>query len=76
MLDQPPIRLCCMTRHLGVLCPDDTFMCCMCFEKVPKADAWRDTEGQAWDCCKPCGDHDATSGKAGYVQPTSEEKNE
>ena len=28
---EPPIRLCCMQRHYGVVCPDRKVMCCLCF---------------------------------------------
>lgn len=49
-----PVRSCCMTRHFGPVCPDNTFMCCLCFEKVSTADAYEDDEGR-WDMCKPCG---------------------
>lgn len=51
---ETPVRLCCFTRHAGVECPDGTFMCQHCFEKIPVADAWRDESGAAWDVCKPC----------------------
>lgn len=36
-------------------------MCCLCFEKVPTAEAYTDAKGQRWDVCKTCGETDAAS---------------
>lgn len=55
---QPPIRLCCGQSHNGAVCPDGTFMCCLCFDKVILASAYEDAEGR-WDMCRPCGEGNA-----------------
>ena len=52
---EPPVRLCCMTRHHGVACPDQTFMCCVCFGKVPVKDAYTTASGERIDACQECG---------------------
>jgi len=55
-MSEPPVRLCCGTRHYGVLCPvDDHFMCCICFDRFPADEAWRDSDESRWDMCQPCG---------------------
>lgn len=55
---EAPIRLCCMTRHIGPVCPDNTFMCCCCFEKVAVDDAYTMSNGTIVDMCQPCGEKD------------------
>jgi hypothetical protein len=54
----PPVRLCCLTRHFGPLCPDGRFMCCMCFDRFTLADASVEPDGQKVDVCWPCAWYD------------------
>lgn len=54
-MPEAPVRLCCMTRHHGVVCPDQTFMCCICFSKVRVEDAYTMLDGTTVDACKDCG---------------------
>jgi len=35
--------------------PPGHFMCCICFETFPLIEAWKDSQGQAWDMCKADG---------------------
>lgn len=30
-------------------------MCAICYESVPPEDLWRDSDGNLWDMCRPCG---------------------
>lgn len=54
-MTEPPVRLCCFTRHWGPGCPDGTVMCCSCFEKVKYEDLAVDpADGLRIDMCKPC----------------------
>ena len=53
-MTEPPVRLCCFTSHYGPVCPDGTFMCCLCFEKFPVSEAY-----QGWDICQKCGPTEA-----------------
>ena len=53
-IPMPPVRLCCFTRHWDAVCPDNTFMCCLCFDKIAVEDAYVDDEGGKWDACEPC----------------------
>jgi hypothetical protein len=46
-----------MTRHYGVVCPDQTFMCCVCFDKIPVDDAYVEPDGTRIDMCQACGYH-------------------
>lgn len=46
---QPPVRVCCMQRHNGPVCPDGTVMCCICFEKFTP-----DPEVTVYDVCPSC----------------------
>ena len=48
------IRSCCGQSHDGPVCPDNSFMCCLCFDKVKVEDAYNDGETK-WDMCIPCG---------------------
>lgn len=50
-----PARLCCGKRHFGPECHDGTFMCVVCFRKVPTSAAWTDLHGAKWDACQECG---------------------
>ena len=56
MLSDPPVRLCCGQAHWGVVCPDDTVMCCICWARVPVDCVWRDSNGNGWDMCEKCGE--------------------
>lgn len=51
---ESPVRLCCMTRHWGVECPDGTFMCCICFEKARVEEAHVQDDGTRIDVCSEC----------------------
>lgn len=50
-----PVRLCCMQRHYGVVCPDGKIMCCLCYDRFDKLDLYVDSEGSRWDMCSKCG---------------------
>lgn len=54
-LPEPPVRLCCMTRHYGVECPDGKFMCCLCFHRFDVDDA-AVQDGDRVDVCQSCSD--------------------
>lgn len=56
-LDQPPVRLCCMKRHVGPQCADGRVMCCLCFEVVPVAEL-NVKDGVPEDVCKPCAEQE------------------
>lgn len=58
MTDEPPVRLCCFQRHYGPVCADDHFMCCLCFERFPVAEAFVDDDGPC-DVCRDCGAREA-----------------
>lgn len=49
-----PVRLCCMTEHEGVVCPDGKVMCEFCFERFTLDELFMDGLGVRWDVCKPC----------------------
>lgn len=51
---QPPMRLCCFTRHFGPTCPDGLTMCCICFDRFPP-DQLCVEDGQIIDVCHSCG---------------------
>ena len=36
----------------------DVWRCCICFEAVHVDDLYRDSEGDKWDMCVPCGQHE------------------
>lgn len=72
--DGPPVRLCCMSRHWGVLCPDNHFMCCICFDRFPFEEASRNEDGDRQDVCGQCWENENAaamflwlSGKQWYV---------
>jgi hypothetical protein len=52
-LDQPPVRVCCMTRHYGPVCPDGKVMCPICFERHEIKDL-AVIDGELSDVCKGC----------------------
>lgn len=49
-----PVRLCCMARHNGPVCPDGTVMCAICFDKFTGNQLYTDKNGTTHDICKPC----------------------
>ena len=52
---QPPVRLCCGQRHVGVQCPDGLVMCCLCFKRFPVEGLSVDpNDGKPWDVCIGC----------------------
>lgn len=54
-MTQPPVRLCCMQRHAGPVCPDGLVMCCLCFNRVTVEELAIDpTDGGRWDFCQAC----------------------
>lgn len=53
MTDQPPVRMCCMRRHYGPICPDGKIMCCLCFDRVDASEAGV-IDGERVDVCQPC----------------------
>ena len=57
-INQAPIRLCCMQRHYGVVCPDGKVMCELCYDRFDQADLWMDEDGSRWDVCAECHAHD------------------
>ncbi len=72
----PPVRLCCMERHWGVLCADKTFMCALCFDKFPAHDAWRNEDNIAFDCCVPCKVAEAAHAKGSSISGVTTIRNE
>lgn len=48
-----PVRLCCMQRHTGSICPDGKVMCCLCFDRVPFEEL-AEEDGTKTDVCMPC----------------------
>ena len=50
----PPVRLCCMERHYGVVCPDGKVMCCVCFRRFAVSDLSETTDGKKQDMCAAC----------------------
>lgn len=57
-LDKPPIRLCCMERHWGAVCPDGKVMCCICFDRFDQDQLFVDADGQKWDICLADGERE------------------
>ncbi len=47
-LTTPPVRLCCGERHTGVVCPNGTVMCCVCFK------SFLPTASTRYDVCPEC----------------------
>lgn len=58
-MTEAPLRLCCMERHYGPVCANQTVMCALCFVKVPIEELYVDSHEGVWDCCKPCGEKEA-----------------
>lgn len=50
---ESPVRLCCFQRHNGVVCPDGSVMCAICFDRVAVDDLAVEA-GSRIDVCKPC----------------------
>jgi len=59
---QHPVRLCCMQRHLGPICPDGKVMCQLCYDRFDMADLYVDEHGDRWDVCRACQENDALHG--------------
>jgi len=57
MLSEPPVRLCCFTRHWGVVCPDGRVMCQICFDRFEQ-DQLAVDDGQKINVCQTCFDHE------------------
>jgi hypothetical protein len=55
VLKEPPVRLCCGQRHVGPVCPDGKFMCCLCFHRYDVEDA-AIQDGDKVDVCQSCSD--------------------
>lgn len=56
-----PMPLCCLTPHLGRVCPDKRVMCCLCFERVPveELNVPDPADGIPEDVCRHCAEADA-----------------
>ena len=52
--EQPPVRLCCMQRHWGVVCPDGKVMCQLCFDRFPISELHTTEDGEKEDICNSC----------------------
>ena len=59
---QPPVRLCCMERHYGPVCPDGKVMCCLCFERFEISELSETDDGVKQDVCVPCAKAEAVRG--------------
>jgi hypothetical protein len=35
---------------------DGLLMCCICYERIPADEAWRDDNDDRWDMCQSCGE--------------------
>lgn len=57
MSESAPVRLCCMQRHHGTVCPDGKVMCCLCFDRFDIADLNKH-DGDPEDVCLPCAEHE------------------
>lgn len=55
----PPVRLCCGTRHAGVVCPDGKVMCCLCFKRVEQDELATYDDGFRMDVCQSCWNDEA-----------------
>lgn len=53
MLKQPPVRICCMQRHSGPVCPDGKVMCALCFKRFDPDDL-NTVDGLKEDVCNEC----------------------
>lgn len=49
-----PVRLCCMRRHFGAVCPDGMVMCALCFDRYEPTELAVDSDGSRIDVCVPC----------------------
>ncbi len=52
-MNQPPVRVCCMRRHYGVVCPDGLVMCCICFDRF-EVSALTVVDGETLNVCRGC----------------------
>ena len=59
MSAQAPVRLCCLQRHYGALCPDGLVMCCLCFERFPPERLSETVDGDKQDVCLACAEIEA-----------------
>lgn len=71
-----PVRPCCGQRHLGALCPDGHFMCCLCFDRFPLAEASIIASKDEWngmkqDVCRSCAWDDGPSLVVRWMAVTS-----
>ena len=48
-----PVRLCCLQRHFGPVCPDGLVMCALCFDRVLQDDLAVE-DGATMDVCRSC----------------------
>ena len=56
MLDKPPVRLCCSSRHYGCVCPDGKVMCIICYNRVTIDKLHLLPNGKREDVCQSCAD--------------------
>lgn len=48
-----PVRLCCLQRHWGAVCPDGKVMCQLCYRRYDIKDLTED-DGVPIDVCRRC----------------------
>ena len=58
VLREPPVRLCCMQRHYGPMCPDGKVMCCLCFDRFPVWALNTGRSGYIDDVCVWCAEEE------------------
>ena len=63
-LREAPVRLCCLQRHWGPICPDGKVMCCLCFERFEIEDLTEAENGQKQDVCRDCAAMEAKAREA------------
>ena len=60
-LSTPPVRLCCLQRHYGPVCPDGKVMCCLCFGRFEVSELSVTVDGDRQDVCVPCAEAEAAA---------------
>jgi hypothetical protein len=58
ILDEPPVRLCCLKRHNGTVCPDGKVMCCLCFDRFSKEELNIGPDGRPENVCRVCAEEE------------------
>lgn len=62
---QPPVRLCCMRRHDGPVCPDGKVMCCLCFGRFA-VEELNVSDGTPEDVCVACAENERRAAANGW----------